>query len=74
MEVESQETFLRELDPVEAANHLASASADVDMGNRILRTDVVTISYDRQTIEGKIDEARAPSRTCDDLGHGWVKL
>jgi bacillopeptidase F (M6 metalloprotease family) len=74
VEVESQENFLRELDPVETANHLASASADVDMGNRILRTDVVTISYDRQTIEGKIDEARAPSRTCDDLGHGWVKL
>ncbi|CAI6095104.1 unnamed protein product [Clonostachys chloroleuca] len=74
VEVESQETFLRELDPVETADHLASASADMDMGNRILRTDVVTISYDRKTIQGKIDEAKVPSRSCDDPGHGWVKL
>ncbi|CAG9978709.1 unnamed protein product [Clonostachys byssicola] len=74
VEVESQETFLREPDTVETVDHLASASADVDIGNRILRTDVVTISYDREAIQGKIDEARVPSKSCDDPGHGWVKL
>ncbi|VUC26654.1 unnamed protein product [Clonostachys rosea] len=58
VEVESQEIFLRELDPVVIPEHLVSASADVNMGKGILRTDVLTISYDRETINGKMDESR----------------
>lgn len=57
VEVGSQDTILRTLDYVKLADHHHDGKPGQDMSpaNRILRTDVVTITYDNKSENGETD-------------------